>query len=299
MGIAGLAVRKGIILAGGTGSRLFPLTHSVSKQLLPVYDKPMIYYPLSVLMLADIRDILVISTPHDAHLFSNLLGDGAQWGLNIQYATQAQPKGLAEAFIIGREFIGTDPVTLILGDNIFYGQGLGSHLKTASDRNQGGQLFAYYVENPSDYGVVDFDHDKRATSIEEKPPKPKSNYAVTGLYFYDNDVVDIAADVRPSKRGELEITSVNNAYLQRGDLDVELLGRGVVWWDTGTHNSLLDSANFVRVIEERQGLKISCPEEIAWRSGFINDDQFAALADSHSASSYGKYLQRLLKSPRD
>jgi glucose-1-phosphate thymidylyltransferase len=291
-------VRKGIILAGGTGSRLFPITRSVSKQLLPVYDKPMIYYPLSVLMLAGIRDVLVITTPHDSALFEQLLGDGSQWGISIHYATQASPNGLAEAFLIGENFIGGDPVTLILGDNIFYGQGLGTHLQTASDQTSGGHLFAYYVDNPQQYGVVAFDEQHKAISIEEKPQKPKSHYAVTGLYFYDNRVVGIAKNVRPSARGELEITSVNNAYLQQGDLDVELLGRGVMWWDTGTHNSLLDSANFVRVIEERQGLKISCPEEIAWRAGFIGDDAFSKLAHSLKSSGYGRYLIRLLEEPR-
>ena len=287
-------MRKGIILAGGKGTRLFPLTHSVSKQLLPVYDKPMIYYSISVLLLAGIRDILIITTPSDQLQFQALLKDGSQWGVSFRYATQAEPRGLAEAFIIGREFIGNDPVTLILGDNIFYGQGLGKHLHEAANMDEGGHLFAYYVEDPKEYGVVQFDKEKRAVSIEEKPAEPKSHYAVTGLYFYDNDVVDIAAAVEPSARGELEITSVNKIYLEQGRLNVEILSRGIVWWDTGTHHNLLDAANFVRVVEDRQGLKISCPEEIAWRQKFIDDDQFANLAQTLHCSGYGRYLTRLL-----
>lgn len=285
---------KGIILAGGTGTRLFPLTKSVSKQLLPVYDKPMVYYPLSVLMLAGIRDVLVISTPRDLEFYRELLGDGSQWGLTITYRAQDKPRGLADAFLIGREFIGNDPVTLILGDNIFYGQGLRKHLEDATAAHNGGHLFAYYVDNPKDYGVLEFDDTGRVVSIEEKPKKPKSHYAVTGLYFYDNDVVELASQVKPSKRGELEITTLNNMYRDQGRLNVEILGRGIMWWDTGNHNSLLDAANFVRVIEERQGLKISCPEEIAWRQGFITADELGELAHSLKASGYGHYLLQLL-----
>jgi len=288
-------VRKGIILAGGSGTRLFPITKSVSKQLLPVYDKPMIYYPLSVLLLAGIRDILIITTPRDQAQFRSLLGDGSQWGISLQYATQDQPNGLAEAFIIGREFIGNSPVTLILGDNIYYGQGLGRHLKEATDQQEGGHLFAYYVDDPKDFGVVEFDDQRRAVSIEEKPAVPKSHYAVTGLYFYDNDVVDIARTITPSTRGELEITAVNNIYLEQSRLNVEILSRGVVWWDTGTQEKLLDAANFIRVIEERQGLKISCPEEIAWRQGYIDDDQLVRLAQTLETSKYGKYLMQILE----
>ena len=287
-------MRKGIILAGGTGTRLFPLTKSVSKQLLPVYDKPMVYYALSTLMLAGIREVLVITTPHDQASYQELLGDGRQWGLSIQYRTQAKPRGLAEAFVIGREFIGDDPVALILGDNIFYGQGLRQHLQEAADARDGCHLFAYYVDDPKEYGVVEFDDRKRAASIEEKPKKPKSHYAVTGLYFYDNDVVELAPRVKPSRRGELEITTLNNMYLDQGRLNVEILGRGIMWWDTGSHNALLDAANFVRVLEERQGLKISCPEEIAWRQGFITDEELVDLAHSLKASGYGHYLLQLL-----
>ena len=288
-------MRKGIILAGGTGTRLFPLTKSVSKQLLPVYDKPMIYYPLSVLMLAGIRDVLVITTPRDNGLYSALLGDGSQWGINIRYETQHEPRGLAEAFLIGRQFIGPDPVALVLGDNIFYGQGLRLHLEAAAAEHDGAHLFAYYVDDPKEYGVVEFDSERRVVSIEEKPERPKSHYAVTGLYFYDNDVVDLAGTVRPSKRGELEITSLNNIYREQNRLNVEILGRGIMWWDTGSHNALLDAANFVRVIEERQGLKISCPEEIAWRQGFISDEELGQLAGSLEASGYGHYLSELLR----
>ena len=288
-------MRKGIILAGGTGTRLFPLTKSVSKQLLPVYDKPMVYYALSVLMLAGIREVLVITTAHDQASYQELLGDGSQWGLRIEYRTQAKPRGLAEAFLIGRDFIGPDPVALILGDNIFYGQGLRQHLQDAADERDGCHLFAYYVDDPKEYGVVEFDDKRRVASIEEKPKKPKSHYAVTGLYFYDNDVVDMAPAVKPSRRGELEITTLNNMYLTQGRLNVEILGRGIMWWDTGNHNSLLDAANFVRVIEERQGLKISCPEEIAWRQSFITDEELAGLAHSLRTSGYGHYLLQLLE----
>ena len=288
-------VRKGIILAGGTGTRLFPLTKSVSKQLLPVYDKPMIYYPLSVLMLAGIREVLIITTPRDQELYRALMGDGSQWGIDIQYRTQESPRGLAEAFLIGAEFIGTDPVALILGDNIFYGQGLRLHLEAATEEHDGAHLFAYYVDDPSEYGVVEFDDQRSVVSIEEKPDQPKSHYAVTGLYFYENDVVELARTVTPSARGELEITTLNNLYREQNRLNVEILGRGIMWWDTGNHNSLLDAANFVRVIEERQGLKISCPEEIAWRQKFIRDDQLEQLARSLEASGYGRYLTQLLQ----
>ena len=288
-------MRKGIILAGGSGTRLFPITKSISKQLLPVYDKPMVYYPLSVLMLAGIREILVITTPHDQLLFRQLLHDGSQWGLDISYAVQEAPNGLAEAFLIGREFIGNDDVALVLGDNIFYGQGLGKHLKDAAAERDGGHLFAYYVDNPKDYGVVEFDKERRVVSIEEKPDTPKSHYAVTGLYFYDNDVIELAKEVRPSPRGELEITSLNNLYRKLGRLNVEILGRGIMWWDTGNHNSMLDAANFVRVIEERQGLKICCPEEIAWRQEFIDNEKLERLASSLATSGYGRYLQNLLE----
>ena len=288
-------MRKGIILAGGTGTRLFPLTKSVSKQLLPVYDKPMIYYALSTLMLAGIREVLVITTPHDQASYRDLLGDGGQWGIRVEYRAQGAPRGLAEAFVIGREFIGDDPVALVLGDNIFYGQGLRPHLQAAAEERDGCHLFAYYVDDPKEYGVVEFDAERRVASIEEKPKKPKSHYAVTGLYFYDNDVVELAPRVKPSRRGELEITALNNMYLKQGRLNVEILGRGIMWWDTGSHNSLLDAANFVRVIEERQGLKICCPEEIAWRQGFINDDDLSRLAHSLTASGYGHYLLQLLE----
>ena len=288
-------MRKGIILAGGSGTRLFPITKSISKQLLPVYDKQQVSSPLSVLMLAGIREILVITTPHDQLLFRQLLHDGSQWGLDISYAVQEAPNGLAEAFLIGREFIGNDDVALVLGDNIFYGQGLGKHLKDAAAERDGGHLFAYYVDNPKDYGVVEFDKERRVVSIEEKPDTPKSHYAVTGLYFYDNDVVELAKEVRPSSRGELEITSLNNLYRKLGRLNLEILGRGIMWWDTGSHNSMLDAANFVRVIEERQGLKICCPEEIAWRQEFIDNEKLERLAGSLATSGYGRYLQSLLE----
>ncbi len=288
-------MRKGIILAGGSGTRLYPLTYGVSKQLMPVYDKPLIYYPLSVLMLAGIRTILVIATPEDKEAFKRVLGDGSQWGLEFHYAVQPKPEGLAQAFIIGEEFIGKDPVTLILGDNIFYAQGLAQKLQGWSEWNSGATVFSSYVKDPERYGVVDFDHLGRVLSIEEKPQKPQSNYAVTGLYFYDNDVVDIAKQITPSARGELEITDVNNAYIQRGDLTVELLGRGTAWLDTGTHQSLLDAANFIKVVEERQGLKISCPEEIAFRMGYIDAEQLQRLAEPLKKNGYGQYLLNIAR----
>ncbi|HIL85148.1 MAG TPA: glucose-1-phosphate thymidylyltransferase, partial [Pseudomonadales bacterium] len=265
--------RKGIILAGGSGTRLHPLTISISKQLLPVFDKPMIYYPLSMLMLSGITDILVISTPRDLPAFQSLLGDGSQWGIHLQYAAQPSPDGLAQSFIIGEEFIGSDNVTLILGDNIFYAQGMSSLLAEVSAQQSGATVFGYYVSNPQDYGVVSFDADGKAHGIEEKPANPKSHYAVTGLYYYDNDVVEIAKGLKPSPRGELEITDLNMVYLERGDLDVQIFSRGTAWLDTGQHSHLLDAANFVRIVEERQGLKIACPEEIAYKMGFISADE--------------------------
>ena len=285
---------RGIILSGGAGSRLHPLTHSVSKQMMPVYDKPLIYYPLSTLMLAGIRDILVITTPHDQAAFKHLLGDGSQWGLSISFEIQPEPKGIAQAFLIGERFVGDSPVCLILGDNIFYAQGFSKQLQAATSRESGATVFGYWVNDPERYGVVTFDKDGRGIDIEEKPQQPKSHYAVTGLYFYDADVVDIARSISPSERGELEITDVNRAYLERGDLLVELLGRGTAWLDTGTHDSLLDAANFVRVIELRQGLKIASPEEIAFRMGWISPDQLAALASSYRSNGYGRYLEGIL-----
>ena len=281
---------KGIILAGGSGTRLYPLTKAMSKQMMPVYDKPMIYYPLSILMLADIRDILIISTPRDIPAFKELFGDGSQLGLNMSYAVQESPRGLADAFIIGDEFIGNDSVALILGDNIFYGQSFSKVLRQVVSRKSGATIFGYYVRDPKEYGVVEFDENGKAISIEEKPEKPRSNYAVPGLYFYDNDVVAIAKDVKPSARGEIEITSVNNAYLERGDLYVETLGRGFAWLDTGNHEMLLDAADFVRAFQKRQGMYISCIEEIAYRRQFIDKEQLLKLAEPLLKTDYGKYL---------
>jgi glucose-1-phosphate thymidylyltransferase len=285
---------KGIILAGGSGSRLYPATGVISKQLLPVYDKPMIYYPLSVLMLAGIRDILLISTPQHLPLFAELLGDGSQWGISLHYAAQPRPEGLAQAFIIGREFVGRDRVALILGDNIFYGDGLHKLLARAVERERGATIFAYRVSDPERYGVASFDAEGRVETIEEKPARPRSNYAVTGLYFYDNDVIGIASDIRPSARGELEITDVNSCYLYRGDLFVERLGRGYAWLDTGTHDSLLMAGQFVQTIEARQGLKVACLEEIAWEFGLIDDAALERHIERHRKTEYGIYLQRLL-----
>ena len=289
---------KGIILAGGSGTRLHPLTHSLSKQLIPVYDKPMIYYPLSVLMLAGIQDILIITTPHDQQSFINLLGSGNQWGLNISYEVQPNPDGLAQAFIIGEKFIGNDSVSLVLGDNIFYGHGMDKLLDNAMQKEKGATVFGYYVKDPERYGVVDFDEKGHAINLEEKPENPKSNYAVTGLYFYDNDVIEIAKNIKPSHRGELEITDVNKVYLERGDLNVEVMGRGYAWLDTGTHASLLQASNFIQVMEERQGLKIACPEEIAYSKGFIDAAQVEKLAAPLLKSGYGQYLMGLLKQDR-
>jgi len=286
---------KGIILAGGAGSRLYPLTHVVSKQLLPVYDKPLIYYPLSTLMLSGIREVLVISTPSDLPRFEQLLGDGSRWGLSLEYAVQPNPEGLAQAFIIGREFVGTSPVALILGDNIFYGHGFGSTLREAASREEGATVFGYYVRDPERYGVVEFEGDGRVVGFEEKPERPRSHYAVTGLYFYDNQVLDIAANLEPSARGELEITDVNIEYLRRGQISVELLGRGMAWLDTGTHESLQQATNFIETIEQRQGLKVSCPEEISYRMGYIDADDLSRLAEPMKKSTYGRYLLEIAR----
>ncbi|WP_114809025.1 glucose-1-phosphate thymidylyltransferase RfbA [Paraburkholderia kururiensis] len=289
--------RKGIILAGGSGTRLYPITHAVSKQLLPVYDKPMVYYPLSTLMLAGIRDVLVISTPADTPRFQSMLGDGSQWGMNLQYAVQPSPDGLAQAFIIGRGFVGGDPSALILGDNIFYGHDLARQLDAANTRDVGATVFAYHVTDPERYGVVEFDDQFRACSIEEKPSRPRSNYAVTGLYFYDSDVCDIAADIKPSARGELEITDVNSRYLEAARLHVEIMGRGYAWLDTGTHDSLIEAATFIATLQKRQGLMVACPEEIAFRNRWIDAAQVERLAAPLAKNGYGAYLLKLLSEP--
>ncbi len=293
-----MSTLKGIILAGGSGTRLHPLTHVTSKQLLPVYDKPMIYYPLSVLMLAGIRDVLIITTPHDAPMFQRLLGAGSQWGMALSYREQPRPEGLAQAFVIGRDFIGRDRSCLILGDNIFYGHGFTETLARAAARPEGATVFGYWVQDPERYGVAEFDAAGRVVSLVEKPRAPKSNYAVTGLYFYDHQVADMARDLKPGARGELEITDINNLYLALGQLQVEKLGRGIAWLDTGTHDSLLQASNFIQTIEQRQGLKVSCPEEIAWSQGWISSEQLAAQAEPLRKSHYGEYLLRLLTMER-
>ena len=289
---------RGIVLAGGSGTRLFPLTKSISKQLMPVYDKPMIFYPISVLIKAGIREIAIITTPEQQHLFKELLKDGSQWGCHFEYVVQAKPEGLAQAFLLCEDFIKGYNTCLVLGDNLFYGHGFADMLERAMSRDTGATVFGYHVMDPERYGVVEFDADRKALSIEEKPAKPKSNYAVTGLYFYDSDVIDIAKQVRPSARGELEITDVNKAYLERGDLNVELMSRGIAWLDTGTHESLLEAASFIHAVESRQGLMVACPEEIAWRKGFITSEQVEALAKPLGKNHYGKYLLKMLQGER-